>query len=52
MLHLMQQLKLRTVVVTAAGGAGGGVSADGNLAVNGFETGNTSGWTTMQLEPL
>jgi hypothetical protein len=43
----MQQLVTRTVVVTA-GGAGGGVSADGNLAVNGdFETGNTSGWTTF-----
>jgi hypothetical protein len=39
MLHLMQQQVTRTVV-TAAGGAGGGVSADGNLAVNGdFETG-------------
>jgi hypothetical protein len=59
----MQQ-PARTVVVTAAGGAGGGVSADGNLAVNGdFETGNTSGWTTfvdaagaslerVQLSPL
>jgi hypothetical protein len=35
----MQQQVTRTVV-TAAEGAGGGVSADGNLAVNGdFETG-------------
>ncbi|MFT5242772.1 MAG: hypothetical protein ACI8QQ_000694 [Psychroserpens sp.] len=37
----------RSVIVSAAGG-GGGVGADGNLAVNGdFETGNTSGWTTF-----
>jgi sugar phosphate isomerase/epimerase len=47
MLHLMQQLK-RTVVVTAAGGAGGGVSADGIWQWMGtLRLANTSGWTTF-----
>jgi hypothetical protein len=44
MLHLMQQPHTRTVVVTAAGGAGGGVSADGIWQWMGTLRLATSGW--------